>query len=95
MRTVLAIFTLTAPLVAQEALSLKQAVDLALRSNPLMAAASAGEKKRKPAFTSPARDICRACSSLRAFSAATTQCSCSLHCSPSTSSAKEISPLAG
>jgi outer membrane protein len=45
MRRVLAIFALTAPLVAQEVLSLRQAVDLALRSNPLVAAADAGEKE--------------------------------------------------
>jgi outer membrane protein len=33
------------PLAAQEALTLRQAVDLALRSNPLVAAAEAGEKE--------------------------------------------------
>lgn len=33
------------PLVAQEILTLRQAVDLALRSNPLVAAADAGEKE--------------------------------------------------
>lgn len=38
-------FALTAALVAQEDLSLRQAVDLALRSNPLVAAADAGEKE--------------------------------------------------
>jgi outer membrane protein TolC len=36
---------LTAPLSAQEALTLRQAVDLALRSNPLLAAADAGEQE--------------------------------------------------
>jgi len=36
---------LTSPLVAQEVLTLRQAVDLALRSNPLVAAADAGEKE--------------------------------------------------
>src|SRR5215470_5353227 len=33
------------PLLAQEALTLRQAVDLALHSNPLVAAADAGEKE--------------------------------------------------
>src|SRR5690348_612879 len=33
------------PLLAQEALTLRQAVDLALHSNPLAAAADAGEKE--------------------------------------------------
>ena len=33
------------PLLAQEALTLRQAVDLALHSNPLIAAADAGEKE--------------------------------------------------
>ena len=44
MRTVSALLALTAPLVAQEVLTLRQAVELALRSNPLVAAADAGEK---------------------------------------------------
>jgi outer membrane protein TolC len=44
MRTASALLAFTAPLVAEEALSLRQAVDLALRSNPLVAAAGAGEK---------------------------------------------------
>src|SRR5215467_7640156 len=34
-----------APLLAQEAFTLRQAVDLALHSNPLVAAADAGEKE--------------------------------------------------
>ncbi|HTS24672.1 MAG TPA: TolC family protein, partial [Bryobacteraceae bacterium] len=33
------------PLLAQEALTLRQAVDLALHSNPLVAASDAGEKE--------------------------------------------------
>ena len=45
MRTVLALLALTNVLRAQEVLSLRQAVDLALRSNPLVAAADAGEKE--------------------------------------------------
>src|SRR3954466_7327696 len=45
MRRTLALLILTAPLPAQEALTLRQAVDLALRSNPLVAAADAGEKE--------------------------------------------------
>lgn len=45
MRTTLALFVLAASLAAQEALTLRQAVDLALRSNPLVAAADAGEKE--------------------------------------------------
>jgi outer membrane protein len=45
MRTALALLVLTAPLPAQEDLTLRQAVDLALRSNPLVAAADAGEKE--------------------------------------------------
>jgi outer membrane protein len=45
MRTTLALFVLAAPLAAQEALTLRQAVDLALRSNPQVAAAGAGEKE--------------------------------------------------
>ena len=45
MRRTLALFVLAAPLAAQEALTLRQAVDLALRSNPLVAAADAGEKE--------------------------------------------------
>jgi outer membrane protein len=44
-RTASALLALTAPLMAQEVLSLRQAVDLALRSNPLVAAADAGEKE--------------------------------------------------
>ncbi len=44
-RTAVAFFVLTATLAAQEPLTLRQAVDLALRSNPLMAAADAGEKE--------------------------------------------------
>src|SRR5437764_13174857 len=45
MRRTLTLFLLAAPLAAQEALTLRQAVDLALRSNPLVAAADAGEKE--------------------------------------------------
>ena len=45
MRSTLALFVFAVPLTAQEALSLRQAVDLALRSNPLVAAAGAGEKE--------------------------------------------------
>ena len=45
MRRTLALFVLAAPLGAQEALTLRQAVDLALRSNPLVAAADAEEKE--------------------------------------------------
>src|SRR5436305_14487413 len=45
MRRTLALLILAAPLPAQEALTLRQAVDLALRSNPLVAAADAGEKE--------------------------------------------------
>ena len=45
MRRTLALFVLAVPLTAQEALTLRQAVDLALRSNPLVAAADAGEKE--------------------------------------------------
>jgi outer membrane protein TolC len=45
MRRTLALFALAAPLAAQEALTLRKAVDLALRSNPLVAAADAGEKE--------------------------------------------------
>src|SRR3954471_15388720 len=45
MRRTLALFVLAAPLAAQEGLTLRQAVDLALRSNPLVAAAGAGEKE--------------------------------------------------
>jgi outer membrane protein TolC len=45
MRRTLALLILAAPLPAQEALTLQQAVDLALRSNPLVAAAGAGEKE--------------------------------------------------
>jgi len=44
-RVVLALLSFTAVLSAQEGLSLRQAVDLALRSNPLLAAADAGEKE--------------------------------------------------
>jgi outer membrane protein len=40
-----ALLALTAPLVAQEVLSLPEAVALALRSNPLVAAANAGENE--------------------------------------------------
>lgn len=47
MRTALALLALTAPLPAQESLTLRQAVDLALQSNPLVAAADAGEKEAK------------------------------------------------
>ena len=39
------LLALTTPLVAQEVLTLRQAVDLALRSNPLVAAADAGQKE--------------------------------------------------
>jgi outer membrane protein TolC len=45
MRRALTLLILAAPLPAQEALTLQQAVDLALRSNPLVAAADAGEKE--------------------------------------------------
>ena len=45
MRRTLAMFVLAVPLAAQEALTLRQAVDLALRSSPLVAAADAGEKE--------------------------------------------------
>src|SRR5215510_5578011 len=45
MRRTLALLILAAPLPAQETLTLRQAVDLALRSNPLVAAADAGEKE--------------------------------------------------
>src|SRR5581483_7372480 len=45
MRRILALFVLAVPLTAQETLTLRQAVDLALRSNPLVAAAGAGEKE--------------------------------------------------
>ena len=45
MRRSLAWFVLAVPLTAQQALTLRQAVDLALRSNPLVAAADAGEKE--------------------------------------------------
>jgi outer membrane protein len=45
MRTASALLALTVPLVAQEVLSLRQAIDLALRLNPLMAAANAGEQE--------------------------------------------------
>ena len=46
MRLVLvALLALTAPLRAQEILTLRQAVEMALRSNPLVAAADAGEKE--------------------------------------------------
>ena len=45
MRRTLALLGLATPLAAQEALTLRQAVDLALRSNPLVAAADAGEKE--------------------------------------------------
>src|SRR5436190_5621888 len=40
-----ALLALTAPVVAQEVLSLPEAVALALRSNPLVAAANAGENE--------------------------------------------------
>src|SRR5215471_19917198 len=45
MRIGLLLLVLTPLLPAQEALTLRQAVDLALRSNPLVAAASAEEKE--------------------------------------------------
>ena len=45
MHRTLTLFFLAAPLSAQEALTLRQAVDLALRSNPVVAAADAGEKE--------------------------------------------------
>lgn len=48
MRRVLALLdllVLAAPLVAQEAFTLRQAVNLALLSNPLVAATDAGEKE--------------------------------------------------
>src|SRR6476646_4594683 len=45
MHRTLTLFFLAAPLPAQEALTLRQAVDLALRSNPQVAAAGAGEKE--------------------------------------------------
>src|SRR3954470_18251073 len=45
MRRTLALLILAAPLPAQEVLTLRQAVDLALHSNPVVAAADAGEKE--------------------------------------------------
>jgi len=45
MRRTLALFVCAVPLTAQEPLTLRQAVDLAVRSNPLVAAANAGEKE--------------------------------------------------
>jgi outer membrane protein TolC len=45
MRRVLTFSVLAVPLVAQEALTLREAVDLALRSNPLVAAADAAERE--------------------------------------------------
>lgn len=45
MRRTFALFVFAVPLTAQEALTLRQAVDLALRSNPLVAATDAGEKE--------------------------------------------------
>src|SRR5262249_43725622 len=45
MRRTLALFVLAPPLAAQETLTLRQAVDLALLSNPLVAAAGAREKE--------------------------------------------------
>jgi outer membrane protein TolC len=45
MRIASALLALAARLLAQEALTLRQAVDLALRSNPLVTAADAGEKE--------------------------------------------------
>src|SRR5215472_8634918 len=45
MRRALTLLILVAPLPAQESLTLRQAVNLALRSNPLVAAADAGEKE--------------------------------------------------
>jgi len=45
LRAAPALLALTSPLAAQEVLSLRQAVDLALRSNPLVAAADAGERE--------------------------------------------------
>src|SRR5215218_888372 len=45
MWTASALLALTAPLVAQEVLSLPEAVALALRSSPLVAAANAGENE--------------------------------------------------
>src|SRR3954467_15693301 len=50
MRITLAFIALAAPLAAQEALTLREAVDLALRSNPLVAAADAGEKEAEAAI---------------------------------------------
>src|SRR3954451_23213602 len=50
MRRALALLILVAPLPAQETLTLRQAVDLALRSNPLVAAADAGEKEAEARF---------------------------------------------
>jgi outer membrane protein len=44
-RIAVVLVALTASLSAQEALTLRQAVDLALRSNPLLAAADAGEQE--------------------------------------------------
>src|SRR5499427_6301475 len=43
--SILAVLIWAVPLTAQEALTLRQAVDLALRSNPLVAAADAGERE--------------------------------------------------
>src|SRR4051812_26378197 len=48
MRRASAFLVMAVPLAAQEALTLRQAVDLALRSNPLVAAAEAGEKEAEP-----------------------------------------------
>jgi outer membrane protein TolC len=45
MHRTLALFVLAVPLTAQEALTLRRAVDLALQSHPLVAAADAGEKE--------------------------------------------------
>jgi outer membrane protein TolC len=45
MRRTLTLLVLAVPVTAQETLTLRQAVDLALRSNPLVAAAGAGEKE--------------------------------------------------
>ena len=45
LRTALVVFVAAIPLAAQENLTLREAVDLALRFNPLMAAAEAGEKE--------------------------------------------------
>jgi outer membrane protein len=50
MRQNLALLILATPLAAQELLTLRQAVDLALQSNPLLMAANAGEREAEARF---------------------------------------------